>query len=104
MFKAMITMEGLGRQYDPDFHVLDHLAPLLRARDRRALPPGGRCCAAAATRLAQFVDLVTSVPRDLGRLLRDARRGKTRIDLDIKRLDSSASSSTARSTARRWAS
>ena len=21
MFKAMITMEGLGRQYDPDFHV-----------------------------------------------------------------------------------
>jgi len=31
---------------------------------------------------------VSSIPRDLGRLLRDARRGKTRIDLDIKRLDS----------------
>ena len=30
MFKALITMEGLGRQYDPDFHVVDHLAPLLR--------------------------------------------------------------------------
>jgi ubiquinone biosynthesis protein len=27
------------------------------------------------------------VPRDLARLLRDARRGKTRIDLDLKRLD-----------------
>ncbi|HET9044275.1 MAG TPA: ubiquinone biosynthesis protein UbiB, partial [Burkholderiales bacterium] len=25
--------------------------------------------------------------RDLARLLRDARRGKTRIDLDLKRLD-----------------
>ena len=31
---------------------------------------------------------MTSVPRDLARLLRDARRGKTRIDLDLKRLDS----------------
>jgi ubiquinone biosynthesis protein len=28
------------------------------------------------------------VPRDLARLLREARRGKTRIDLDLKRLDS----------------
>ena len=37
--------------------------------------------------VAQFVNLVSSVPRDLARLLRDARRGKTRIDLDLKRLD-----------------
>ena len=35
----------------------------------------------------QVVNLMSSVPRDLSRLLRDARRGKTRIDLDIKRLD-----------------
>ena len=27
------------------------------------------------------------MPRDIARLLRDARRGKTRIDLDLKRLD-----------------
>ena len=39
------------------------------------------------TALAQAFNLVTSVPRDLARLLRDARRGKTRIDLDLKRLD-----------------
>ena len=28
------------------------------------------------------------MPRDIARLLREARRGKTRIDLDLKRLDS----------------
>ena len=33
------------------------------------------------------MNLVGSVPRDIARLLRDARRGKTRIDLDLKRLD-----------------
>jgi ubiquinone biosynthesis protein len=27
------------------------------------------------------------VPRDLARLLREARRGKLRVDLDLKRLD-----------------
>jgi ubiquinone biosynthesis protein len=32
--------------------------------------------------------LVSSVPRDLARLLREARRGKARVDLDLKRLDS----------------
>jgi ubiquinone biosynthesis protein len=86
MFKAMITMEGLGRQYDPDFHVLDHLAPLLRRAIAARYRPAG-LMRRGRNAFGQLVDVVTSVPRDLGRLLRDARRGKTRIDLDIKRLD-----------------
>ena len=28
------------------------------------------------------------MPRDLARLLKDARRGRMRVDLDLKRLDS----------------
>ena len=32
--------------------------------------------------------LVTSVPRDLARLVKDARHGRMRIELDLKRLDS----------------
>jgi ubiquinone biosynthesis protein len=35
-----------------------------------------------------FVGVLASVPRDFGRLLREARRGRTRVDLDLKRLDS----------------
>jgi ubiquinone biosynthesis protein len=31
---------------------------------------------------------VTSVPRDLARLVKDARHGRMRIELDLKRLDS----------------
>jgi ubiquinone biosynthesis protein len=86
MFKAMITMEGLGRQYDPDFHILDHLAPLLRKAIAQRYRPAGMLRRGRNT-LGQFVDLVSSIPRDLGRLLRDARRGKTRVGLDIKQLD-----------------
>jgi len=86
MFKALITMEGLGRQFDPEFHILDHLTPMLRRALAERYKPAGIMRRGRAT-LAQVAGLLTSVPRDLARLLRDARRGKTRIDLDLKRLD-----------------
>jgi ubiquinone biosynthesis protein len=86
MFKAIITLEGLGRQYDPEFQVIDHLAPLLRrARLERYQPDA--LMRRGRNAVTDFFDVVASVPRDLSRLLRDARRGKTRIDLDLKRLD-----------------
>jgi ubiquinone biosynthesis protein len=86
MFKAIITLEGLGRQYDPDFQVIDHLAPLLRrARMERYQPD--TLMRRGRTAITDFFDVVASVPRDFSRLLRDARRGKIRVDLDLKRLD-----------------
>jgi ubiquinone biosynthesis protein len=79
-------MEGLGRQYDPDFHVLDHLAPAVRKAIARRYRPSSLVRQGRNT-LRQVADLMSSIPRDIARLLRDARRGKTRVDLDIKRLD-----------------
>ena len=32
--------------------------------------------------------LLTSMPRDLARLIKDTRHGRMRVDLDLKRLDS----------------
>jgi len=87
MFKALITMEGLGRQYDPDFHVVDHLSPILRQAITDRYRPTGMLRRGRAT-IGQFLELVGSVPRDLARLLRDARRGKTHFHFDLKRLDS----------------
>lgn len=87
MFKALITMEGLGRQYDPDFHVTDHLAPMLRQALRERFQPG-ELVRRGRSAVTDFLGLIGSVPRDMVRLLREARRGKTRIDLDLKRLDS----------------
>ena len=86
MFKALVTMEGLGRQYDPGFHVVPYLQPLLRRVIHERYRPGelSRRGRSAAT---EFLNVVGSVPRDIARLVRAARRGKTRIDLDLKRLD-----------------
>src|SRR6478752_5490496 len=38
--------------------------------------------------LSDFYGLVTSMPRDLARLIKDARQGRMRVDLDLRRLDS----------------
>jgi ubiquinone biosynthesis protein len=87
MFKALITLEGSGRQYDPDFVLADRLKPFVeRALSARYAPAEiGRRGSAS---FGQFVDLALAIPRDLGRLLKDARRGRLRLDLDLKRLDS----------------
>jgi ubiquinone biosynthesis protein len=86
MFKALITLEGLGRQYDPDVHIADYLPPLLRtALDERYQPEA--LVRRGRSALTAFFNVVSSVPRDFARLLREARRGKTRIELDLKRLD-----------------
>ena len=86
LFKALITLEGLGRTYDPDFVFVERLKPFVdRAMAARYAPAEvGRRGGAS---LGQFVDLMRSIPRDLARLLRDARRGRIRMDLDLKRLD-----------------
>ncbi len=86
LFKALITMEGLARQYDPDFHIVDHLQPLLRRvlverYQPRALFNRGRSA------VNEALEAVGSVPRDIARLVREARRGKLRVDVDVKRLE-----------------
>jgi ubiquinone biosynthesis protein len=87
MFKALITLEGLGRKYDPEFRLTDRLRPFLdRALAARYAPVelGRR----GGANLGQLLGLLGSVPRDVARLLKDARRGRMRVDLDLKRLDS----------------
>ena len=86
MFKALISLEGLGRQFDPAFRLVDRIRPFLdRALSERYQPIVAMRRSQAM--LANIFGLVTNVPRDLARLVKDARRGRMRVDLDLKRLD-----------------
>ncbi len=87
MFKALISLEGLGRQYDPEFRLVERLRPFLDQAIAERYQPGAVVRRGQST-LGQFFGLLSSVPRDLARLVRDARRGSMRVDLDLKRLDS----------------
>jgi ubiquinone biosynthesis protein len=87
MFKALISLEGLGRQYDPEFRLVDRVRPFLdRALSERYQPIVALRRSQAT--LANAFGLLATVPHDLARLVKDARRGRMRVDLDLKRLDS----------------
>ena len=87
MFKALISLEGLGRQYDPEFRLVDRVRPFLdRALSERYQPVVALRRSQAS--LTNVFALLNTVPRDLARLVKDARHGRMRVDLDLKRLDS----------------
>jgi ubiquinone biosynthesis protein len=86
LFKALITLEGLGRQYDPEFRLIERVKPFLDRAMRERYQPMETARRAQQT-LSELYGLVTSMPRDLARLVKDARHGRMRVDLDLKRLD-----------------
>ena len=86
LFKALITLEGLGRQYDPEFRLIERVKPFIDRAMRERYQPVETARRAQQT-LSELYGLVTSMPRDLARLVKDARHGRMRVDLDLKRLD-----------------
>lgn len=85
MIKAFLTLEGLGRQLDPDFDMAGEARPYLERAmlDRyspRALARRGRRTVVGA------LDLIGDLPRDLRRLLRAARRGRLRGQIEVTSL------------------
>jgi ubiquinone biosynthesis protein len=86
LFKTLITLEGLGQQLDPEFHMIDHVTPFVeRVIQRRYTPQA--LLARGRKSMRETLDVLADLPRDLRHLLRDMRRGRVKVDLDLKRLD-----------------
>jgi ubiquinone biosynthesis protein len=86
LFKALITLEGLGNLLDPDFHIVDHLEPFVDSVIESRYSPDA-IARRVGRNLREMHEIVTGLPRDVARLFRQARRGRLRVDLDLKRLD-----------------
>jgi ubiquinone biosynthesis protein len=85
LIKAFITLEGMGRSLDPDFHMASEaqiiLRQVVRARYRpRALAlRGWQALAGAAAAVGEL-------PQDIARLLRRVRHGRVQVAIDIAHL------------------
>jgi len=85
LVKTFISLEGMGRELDPEFDMASEAMPLLekamRARYTSAaiLKRGWRTAGEAFS-------LLTGLPQDLSRLLRAARRGRLEIHIDVTHL------------------
>ena len=87
LFKALITLEGLGIQLDPEFHMVDHLEPFVLGVIEARYSPDA-IYRRVRHGFKELGGVLSGLPKDITRLLRQARRGRMRIDLDLKRLDS----------------
>src|SRR5262249_40649626 len=86
LFKALISLEGFGRQYDPEFRLVERAEPFVNRAMSERYQPVDALRRGQAT-FSDFLGLIAAMPRDLGRLLKDARHGRMRLDLNVNRLD-----------------
>ncbi|GGY28445.1 ABC1 kinase family protein [Paludibacterium paludis] len=86
LFKALITLEGLGRQLDPGFQLVEHLSPFVRRLILDRYRPETLLKRGRQT-ISDAIGMISGLPRDLIRLGKEIRQGKFRINLDLKRLD-----------------
>ncbi|OGA99533.1 MAG: ubiquinone biosynthesis protein UbiB [Burkholderiales bacterium RIFCSPHIGHO2_12_FULL_61_11] len=85
LVKAFITLEGMGRALDPGFHMASEAAPLLRQVARARLQP--KVLATRAWQaLRRALAVAEQLPHDVARLLRNARRGRLQVSIELAHL------------------
>lgn len=85
LIKAFITLEGMGRGLDPDFHMTTEALPLLRQVVRARYKPKVIATRAWQT-LRRTLAVAEQLPHDVSRLLRNARRGRVHVGIELAHL------------------
>ena len=85
LIKAFITLEGMGRNLDPDFHMTTEALPMLRQVVRARYEPKAMATRAWHT-LRRTLAVAEQLPHDAARLLRNARRGKVQVGIELAHL------------------
>lgn len=79
--KALSTIEGLGRDLDPDFDIIQKATPFVEQLHRERFYPR-RILEDVIGSSSEVVHLLRSLPRDLQTLFRQARKGKLKLEFE----------------------
>lgn len=85
LIKAFITLEGMGRGLDPAFHMTTEALPMLRQVVRARYKPQVVASRAWQT-LRRTLAVAEQLPHDVSRLLRNARRGRLHVGIELAHL------------------
>ncbi|MGV8941318.1 MAG: ABC1 kinase family protein [Lysobacter sp.] len=86
LIKVFVTLEGLGRNLDPDFDMAGEAAPFLRRAMLARYSPG-TLAKDGWRALTDTADILSVLPRDIRRLMRSARGGNLKLRVDVERLE-----------------
>jgi ubiquinone biosynthesis protein len=85
LFKTLITLEGMGRQIDPEFDMVAQIAPLLaQATLERHRPEV--LLSRAQRNMGNLMSVLGAMPRDLRRFMRRVRAGTVKVSVDMNEL------------------
>jgi len=85
LIKAFISLEGMGRGLDPGFHMATEATPMLHQVVRARYQPQVLAARAWQT-LRRTMAVAEQLPHDLSRLLRNARRGRVHVGIELAHL------------------
>ena len=84
--KALVIMEGIGRQLDPDFNMISHMRPYVNKLVRERFSP--KNISMQAGKIAQaYTSLARNLPHDIKEFLNRLNRNKFKIDLEHRGLE-----------------
>ena len=84
--KALVTIEGMGRELDPSFDMVEHMKPFMEKAIRERLSPR-HMAKEMGEQVKSIVQMAKNLPRDLKELLHRINRNKFKIDLEHRGLD-----------------
>ena len=85
LIKAFISLAGMGRGLAPGFHMATEAQPLLRQAVRARYRPQALAQRAWQT-LRRALATAEQLPHDVSRLLRNARRGRVHVGIELAHL------------------
>lgn len=86
LIKAFISLEGMGRELDPDFEMAAQALPVLERTLRERYAPDALLRRGWGS-LRELGAVLSGLPRDLSRLLRAARAGRLEVHVDVAHLE-----------------
>ncbi|MHC0054999.1 ABC1 kinase family protein [Actibacterium sp. D379-3] len=86
LVKAFTSLEGMGRQLDPDFDMIAAARPFLQrlVLERYSL---GKLAQGAKDGLTEGIELATTLPRDIRNLIEITQNGQLKFGIEVKQMD-----------------
>ncbi|MCD4741785.1 MAG: AarF/ABC1/UbiB kinase family protein [Desulfobacteraceae bacterium] len=86
MLKAFVEVEGIAKRLDPDFDIISHTKPYVKAVKLKKFSPS-RITENVGEIVRDSLKLIQFFPGDLRELLRTAKQGKMNLNFKIAGLD-----------------
>jgi len=84
LFKAFITLDGLGRELDPEFNLVEVATPLLQRIFLARYSPDA-LLKRGKDNVMNIAELLTELPEDLHQLMESMRQGALGVKIDINK-------------------